>query len=330
MREVGVIFDKSGKGGGIYNQSIVGAIRDDFCVETYGITRQQRNKLFNYANLYYNLSRIRGQKDVWIRTANPIVTLPFDNTRGNNIALIHHIDNNVKPAPTKMLSNVLDNIMMRNLRLVDKIVVVSQYWKEYFEALGFDKLEVIYNPFIFEDFKFSNDEVIEFKEKYRLNRKPIIYLGNCQKAKGVVEAYESLKGLDAHFVTSGAKDVDLPVNHLNLDYYEYLMLLRASSVVVTMSKFKEGWCRTAHEAMLCKTPVVGSGMGGMRELLEGGHQIICRTFSDLKDQVEYAMGDAGLGEAGYAFASQSRFTLESFKDQWVNLINDVSVISNKC
>ena len=46
------------------------------------------------------------------------------------------------------------------------------------------------------------------------------------------------------------------------------MLLQAASVAVTMSKFNEGWCRTAHEAMLCKTPVVGSGMGGMGELLE--------------------------------------------------------------
>ena len=66
--------------------------------------------------------------------------------------------------------------------------------------------------------------------------------------------------------------INIPVVNLSLNYKEYLCLLKASSVVVTMSKFKEGWCLTAHEAMLCKTPVIGSGKGGMRELLEGGNK----------------------------------------------------------
>ena len=58
-----------------------------------------------------------------------------------------------------------------------------------------------------------------------------------------------------------------------------------------MSKFQEGWCRTAHEAMLLKTPVVGSGFGGMSELLEGGGQIICDNFNDLKEKIEYLLGN---------------------------------------
>lgn len=87
------------------------------------------------------------------------------------------------------------------------------------------------------------------------------------------------------------------------------------------SSFKEGWCRTAHEAMLCKTPVVGSGMGGMRELLEGRKQIICSVLSNLKEYVEYAMSDSTIGKSGYSFASQEYFSLEFFKNKWVDLIN---------
>jgi len=199
--------------------------------------------------------------------------------------------------------------------------VISRFWKEHFELLGYESVEIIYNPFDLKEFTFSDDDIDKFKAKYQLSGKPIIYLGNCQRAKGVVEAYEALKGLDAHLVTSGAKDVDLPATHLNVSYREYLMLLRASSVAVTMSKFNEGWCRTAHEAMLCKTPVVGSGKGGMRELLEGGKQIICQDFSKLRDCVEYAMSDSKLGEAGYAFASQDCYTIEFFKNKWVDLVN---------
>ena len=68
---------------------------------------------------------------------------------------------------------------------------------------------------------------------------------------------------------------------------DYLKLLKASWVVLTMSKFKEGWCRTAHEAMLLKTPVIGSGTGGMRELLENGKQIVCPEFDNLREKVKY-------------------------------------------
>jgi glycosyltransferase involved in cell wall biosynthesis len=323
MKDVGVIFDKSGKGGGIYNQLVTDVIQNNFNVETYEVMRSQQNKLYNFSKLYYELSKLRGQKDVWIRTSNPVITLPFDDTQGKNIALIHHIDNTFKPASTKILSSILHKVLMRNLNLVDKIVVVSQFWKEHFESLGYESVEIIYNPFDLKEFTFSDDAIETFKAKYQLSGKPIVYLGNCQKAKGVVEAYEALKGLDAQLVTSGARDVSLPAVHLNVNYREYLMLLQAASVAVTMSKFNEGWCRTAHEAMLCKTPVVGSGMGGMGELLEGGNQIICHDFSKLRDSVEYAMDDSKLGEAGYAFAIQDRFTLKSFKNEWIHLIDSL-------
>ena len=99
-----------------------------------------------------------------------------------------------------------------------------------------------------------------------------------------------------------------------------------------MSKFKEGWCRTAHEAMLCKTPVIGSGTGGMKELLEGGNQLIC-DFPELKDKVEYLLKCQRLDkkidssvkwkrtEYGYEFAKQ--FTTEKFKQSWITLIKKI-------
>ena len=77
--------------------------------------------------------------------------------------------------------------------------------------------------------------------------------------------------------------MNFPTINLDLERKEYLKLLKAASVVVAMSKFKEGWNRTVHEAMLCKTPVVGAPQGGMKELLEGGEQIICDDFAKLKD-----------------------------------------------
>ena len=77
--------------------------------------------------------------------------------------------------------------------------------------------------------------------------------------------------------------------------------------------------------MLCKTPVVGSGRGGMRELLEGGGQIICEDFCYLRENVEYLLNNPEIrermGKEGYKFAS--KFTTDRFAKEWIELIYSI-------
>jgi glycosyltransferase involved in cell wall biosynthesis len=248
--------------------------------------------------------------------------MPYDGTKGNNIALIFHIDYSFQPAYLKPSWRILEKIFYHHLKKVDAIITISKYWQNHFLERGYPKVDLIYNAFDTDQFHFEAEEICEFKKKFGLEGKPIIYLGNCQRIKGVLEVYEHLKGLEAHLVTSGRREVDLPALNLNLDYRDYLLLLRSSSLVITMSKFKEGWNRTAHEAMLCKTPVIGSGLGGMRELLEGGRQIICEEDANLKEKVYYALDHPELGEIGYEFAKA--FTVKKFNDEWLNLTERVN------
>ena len=239
-----------------------------------------------------------------------------------NIAIIHHIDYSYAPLFLRFISPFLTNIIFHNLKKIDAIVTVSKYWQNYFKERGYKNVFLIYNGFNLDDFNFSFEEIEEFKKEYQLTGRPIIYLGNCQKAKGVAESYEALQDLNCHLVTSGEPMVRIPAKNLEIEYKDYLRLLKASAIVVTMSKFKEGWCRTAHEAMLLKTPVIGSGLGGMKELLEGGKQIICEDFNSLKEQVEYLLNHPEarekMGQDGYNFAKD--FTLERFKNDWLELI----------
>lgn len=89
-----------------------------------------------------------------------------------------------------------------------------------------------------------------------------------------------------------------------------------------MSKFKEGWDRTVHEAMLCKMPVIGSGMGGMREFLEGGRQIICEGMSKLNYYADIAMKNRKeLGGKGYMFAKA--FTIDKFQSDWRRALEEL-------
>lgn len=279
-------------------------------------------KKYLYPTILSRLCKVSGEKEIWIRNFDSMLTLPYDRTKGKNIAVIHHIDHSLQPAYLKPSWIAMEKVFYHHLKKINAIVTVSKYWQNYFQERGYRRVYLIYNAFDTDQFHFQTEEILEFKKRFRLEGKPIVYLGNCQRIKGVVEAYEQLKEMDIHLVTSGRKEVNIPALNLDLNYREYLSLLKSSSAAVIMSKFKEGWNRTAHEAMLCKTPVIGSGLGGMKELLEGGSQVICSDFGVLKEKVTYVLDHPELGERGYEFASQ--FTVRRFNEEWLNLIERVN------
>jgi len=321
MKKIGWIEVHLKKQGSlVYNESVRQALARDFEVELVDVSAHTFQKI-RYLKIPEALSRacfLKGKRGIWVRDFYSTLTLPFDRTKGKQIAIMHHLDFSGLPRLAHPFFWVAKIFFWRVARKLDAIVVVSQYWKSYFEERGFSNIHLIYNGFDLSLFDIKEEEVTAFKEKYGLAGKPIVYLGNCQKPKGVVEAYYALEDLDVHLVTSGKVTVKLAAKNLELEYREYLTLLKSCSVVLVMSKFQEGWNRTAHEAMLLKRPVIGSGRGGMEELLRGGEQIICEDFSLLRQQVERLLHDekltTNMGERGYAFAKD--FTEEKMCGAW--------------
>lgn len=337
-----------------YGGYVYGKKAREFLSKSFDL--ELKNKGAKYLRLRYlkpfewflNLIKLEGKRDLWIRdNLFPLITLSFDKTQGKNLALIHHLDFSDFSLALRPFFFLFEKIFYYNLKKVDAIVTVSNYWEKHFLDMGYTNVYKIYNAFDLNKFEISEDEVLEFKKRFGFERKPIIYMGNCQKAKGVVEAFAALKDLDVYpvrdykdnkktqrdqisngvyLITSGEQRVKIPAMNLNLEYRDYLKLLKASLVVVTMSKFKEGWCRTAHEAMLLKTPVIGSGLGGMKELLEGGNQIICEDFNFLREKVEYLLNHPEIrekmGRMGFDYAKN--FTLERFEKEWLNLIKKLT------
>ena len=243
-------------------------------------------------------------------------------TRKNcfNICIIHHIYLKRKEGTLKgMLSNMLLPIKFRRLHT---IVVPSHFWENYFTERGCEHVKVIYNSFDLAEFDISRNQTEMFLQSHNIpTEKPIIYIGMSEKTKGALETCKALKECDFTLVTTGSKKIDfeLPVHHFYLERQDYLKLLKASDLVIAMSNVEEGWSRICHEAMLCKTPVIGSGLGGMRELLSGGGQVITKNFEDLpklsscvlKEKHEY-------GNRGYEYAK--KFTVESFQAEWQKLV----------
>jgi len=310
-----LISDKK-SGGNIYEQylkEIDLKIEHEFLIEVN--IKNRIKKLFNF---YYSLYKISKQEhDIIIRKSESSF---FMNKCQNNIVIFHHY----YPAPTSFLVNIFQRLthqnLLRNLDKIDTLVVVSRYWQEYFEKIGFSRIKIIYNPFVIEQYLECDSKKIEqFKIKYKLDKKPIVYIGNPQKSKGADKSYEALKDLDVHLVTSGGGELKLPIPNLNLNFQEYILLLQSSSLSVLMSQIDEGWNRVAHESILCKTPVIGTGRGGMRELLEESKQIICRDFDDLKIVVENAL-DKDLGISQETLSYVKNFSLEKFYMEWRNIL----------
>ena len=328
MRDIGLftIFSKV-SGGNTYKRQIIDAVSGSFNVSYVNLEMTHfKNRYFRALESFTKLLSFKGKKDLWIRDFYSIAAFRKKNTQGKNIALIFHVDfSGFRLLPRILLPLVEKILFYRQLRKMDAIVVISEYWKNYFLKKGYKNVYKIYCGFDLKNFNITEQEVLDFKKKYSLEKKPIIYLGNCQKPKGVIDSYNELKNLDAYFVTSGKRQVKIPALNFDSDYKTYLTLLKVSSVVITMSKFKEGWCMTAHEAMLLKTPVIGSGRGGMRELLEGGGQIICADFKELKKKVEYLLNNLKesekICETGYNYAKD--FTIERFGQEWRDLIKNI-------
>jgi len=87
-----------------------------------------------------------------------------------------------------------------------------------------------------------------------------------------------------------------------------------------MPSIEEGWSRVAHESLLCRTPVIGSGTAGMQELLEKGKQIICLDLEKLPSMVVSALGNRQqLANSGYDYVKQ--FDLSYFNKAWQTLID---------
>lgn len=266
----------------------------------------------------------RKPKDLWIFDDIAAALVPFL-TRKKRILVIYHIDFSVRPLWQRIAFKILEPYLYWNIRQLDGVVVISRYWEKHFKDRGCKNVYRIYCSFPMEEYQITDQEVEQFKEEFGIKDKPIVYIGNCQKEKGVVEAYEALKDLPVHLVTSGKRLVEIPALNLDLDRRNFLRLLKASDLGVFMTRFRTGWDLTACEMMLFKKPIIGRSIAAMRELLESSGQIICDDPKFLKEKVIYLLSHPEerkkQGERGYEFVKQ--FDLEYFKKRWISVIDDV-------
>ena len=307
-------------GGNAYDYYSAMALKEKFSVEmSEAALLQAGESMLSYWR--------RMRKDVPV--ADAVICEPYPIVFGKRLSgikyagMVHHIDDVLGKSSVK--HSWYFRRLKRKLQRLDMIVTVSTFWKTYLENIGCKNVKVIYNSFDPKPYSISPASVIAFKEKHNIpSEKQLIYIGNASRQKGAYEVYEALRDENYFLVMSGPQNhaPDLPVKYLKVDHTEYLTLLAASSVVITFSKMIEGWNRIAHEALLCGTPVIGSGVGGMRELLDGAGQKIVPASEGLKTAVKEVLQNRNeLAEKGKSFVS--KFDMNYFRNAWLDAMDEL-------
>lgn len=278
-------------------------------------------KIFGLPSLFYRV--VRGY---WAgsRLVVNFLSLPLFPFLKNSIIILHHVDATGCSWRVALHQHIASWLLHRVVSRTNTVVVVAKYWEEFVRSAGFLSVRVIYNAFDAQRYeKVSEEEVKDFLTKYSLGRKGIVYIGNPQPGKGYSQVLDALGDCGYQLISTGlGKPVLERAKHLQLTHREFVTLLHLSECVVTFSQFKEGWCRVAHEAMLCATPVVGSGSGGMRELLSDGGQLIANSKEQLPALVEKAILESkAQGSRGRSYAMQ--FDYDRFERAWKDVIHGI-------
>ena len=166
----------------------------------------------------------------------------------------------------------------KTLSLADKIIVLSEEWKDYFETLtDKNKIIVLYNAIIIPN-NFTKD----------LNNKNILFLGRIGKRKGIYDLLEVIKELskkysDIKLYVGGDGEVNQLkefIKKLNLEsIVEYIgwtsgekkdMYLKKSSIYILPS-YNEGMPMSVLEGMAYKNVTISTYVGGIPKVINDSY-----------------------------------------------------------
>ncbi len=221
--------------------------------------------------------------------------------------------------------NPFRNIIIRHyLKYVDKIFAVSSALKDALNQNGIKNIEVIHNGIDVSDWRVGPERVEEFKKKYNLQNKKIVFFGGrISGLKGIFQIREAMSKIkkeipEAVLLMAGKEGIGwLSGEELKAAYF-------TSDVVVVPSVCFDSFPTSNLEAMACKKPVVGTCFGGTPEIVQNGitgHivnpyniEIMAEKITDLLKNPQKAKR---FGEAGFERVKDN-FSLESCVNQHIN------------
>src|SRR3989344_2879774 len=234
--------------------------------------------------------------------------------------------------------NPFRNLMIRYyLKYVDKIFAVSQALEDALNKNGLDNVEVVRNGIDVKKWQATDQAVLEFKNKFNLNKKKVILFGGrLSEPKGGEKIIRITKRVvaaipEAVLLVLGrpndyskkmiklAKEIGIGKNVVLTGWIsggELIAGYHASDVVVTPSLYLDPFPTVNLEAMACGKPVIGTCFGGTKEIVKDkvtGFLInpfnIEEVEKRIKELLDNRLKAERFGKAGYDMVV-AEFTLE--------------------
>lgn len=261
-------------GGDAYERELADELSLRFDQEVTRVTAPRRGGVLTIASLFSLLLKtIRRDKSLIIRPFGmPIYS-------DNMTVILHHYDHESMPWYARFIET-FDLFILKFVRRFIKVnyIVVSDYWRQWvlrhMAVAPYLLPNVVVEPAV--DSRLDRGYLAR---TYSLDdKKKWVFLGSGAAKKGGKSLVRSLNESNRtdifttfEFVCTGSSPARERVDNLReicLPQVEYGAFLRQCDLVVANSLFREGWCRVLHEAALLGVPGVGSGRGGMGELLQ--------------------------------------------------------------
>ena len=208
--------------------------------------------------------------------------------------------------------------VFKTLNLADKVIVLSEEWKNYFSNIvESEKIVILYNSIIIpEDFKKN------------VNTKKIIFLGRIEKGKGIYELVEVIEklikvypntylyiagtGIEEHNIKNIIKRKKLEGNIKMLGWINEVQkqkYLKESSYIILPS-YNEGMPMCLIEGMAYKNIAISTNVGGIPKIIDNLHNgllIKAGNNKQLYETIEMLFHDKKLREK---ISKNARKTIE--------------------
>ncbi len=232
-----------------------------------------------------------------------------------------------------------------------QVVAVSEGLKKSAQNLCFpdNEIKVIHNGVDCDKFKYNPTIRVLIRQRLGIDQEStvLIFIGNVEKSKGVIELaecfiYLSKKYKDLHLIMVGAGP-ELPnlknlkeerglTGRLHLPglvhHSEVNNFLSAGDIFVLPSH-NEGFPNVIKEAMACGRPIIATRVGGIPEVIENGKNGILihpHSMESLTQAIQYCLDNPELcqswGMKGRILVRE-RFSWEKNAEQYIKVYEEV-------
>lgn len=166
-------------GGNVYERQIDHAL-NEFIVNVFFALAYIPKKLrYLFFPMFYFLNFWKSNFNDADVVIIPLEAISLLSRNKKNIIIIHHIDHSFSSFLSSINQKLTYFLLFLNRKRIDKIVVVSQFWRDYLLGKGFNNIQIIYNEV---------DSKLKYKAEcsnsnFKVDGKLNIYIGNFHKKK---------------------------------------------------------------------------------------------------------------------------------------------------